>query len=92
LDRKSWRPVVRKDGKTDVTIAIYMRVLGYVVADERDRWRVKWVALVEFKLKLECLAFIQAALSGINLHNPPRKRAKSQLRRKLMKNSSLPTR
>lgn len=76
MDGEGWRPVVGEDGETDVTVAVDMRVLGYVVSNERDRWRVEWVALVELKPKLECLAFIEAALSRVNLHNPPRKKGR----------------
>lgn len=72
LNGKRRRPVVGEDREADVAVAVDVRVLWNLLADEDHRWRVEGVALGELKLKLECLALVQTAFGRVDLHHPPK--------------------
>lgn len=73
LNGQSRCPVVGQYRQTNVPVGINVGVLGNVGADKGDGGGVEGVAFVELKLKLECLALVEASFGSVNLHNPPEK-------------------
>lgn len=70
LDRKCWRPIVGQNRKTNVTVAVDVRMFRNRVSNESHSRRVEWIAFVKLKLELECLAFVETPFGSINLNDP----------------------
>ena len=70
LSGQGGRPFVSKNGKTNVTIAVNVRMLGYVVADEHDRGRVERVSLWKLELQPVLFSIVQSALSASEVNYP----------------------
>ncbi len=58
LGGQSGRPLVGQNRQTDVPVAVYMRMLGYVRSDEHHTRRVERIASRKLELQAVGLSFV----------------------------------
>lgn len=80
LDGKGGRPIIRQNGKADVTVAIDVGMDGHVWPEEDDDRRIERVAFGKFEGKLKKFAIVKSRCGAFEIDGPFRQIAARLIR------------